>query len=793
MLDDLRLTWRTTLKAPLVTCVGAASLAVGIGASVAVFSVLDACFLRPLGLSRPEEIVRVEQPSFSYAQYVDMSRSMPSIAGLVAVDSRGATLRHEQGTTRLRADVVSPNYFDVLGVRPAIGRFFTAADESATAPAVVISHQLWSARFGRDPAVVGRSIRLSGQSVTLLGVTPAAFAGTSRLGAPEVWYPAATWAEHADSGYRNWRLIGRLRPHVSVSQARVEAEAFVRRLQLTDAATHRPAQVVVFSELQSDLDHGGRLSLLVMPVMLLVLLVACSNAAGLLLARLEGRRRDTALRLVLGCSRSALARRLLVESCALATLGAGLGIVLAYWGLSVIRALLFSVANTVGLTLPEPRIDGRALAFALALIALATLAAGLGPALRAVQADPAPLFTGFAGLVRPGQRRFFARRVLIAAQVAVAVVFVSVAGLFANGFLRGLAFDLGFTRRDVLAVDLCPGLDGLDGAAARSYYDALTRRLTALPGVRQVAFALRPPLGLSGGGYARHVFSRPASDEPGWDVKANLVSSTYFETLGIAFQRGRTFTPEEDRGARRVMIVSEATARRFWPGADPVGRWVRVDSRQSEPYQIVGVTRDVHIEGISETPEPYAYLPFGSHSGDLVLLVSPRDSAAPLAAAVRQALRDTNPSVTPLRMTTLDKLVAFLLLPQRAVAGLLSVLGVLAAVLATAGLVATVSQSVARRTRELGIRAAVGAEQRDNLRVVLKEGLSWGTLGIAAGVPGSVVVWRLARGVLYGTSPADAAVLAGVALLALAAVSLACYLPARRASKVDPIVALRCE
>ena len=790
MLEDLKLTWRGALKAPVVTCVAAASLAVGIGASVAVFSVLDACFLRPLGFSRPGEIVRIEMPSFSYPQYVEMRQAMPSIAGLVAVDRRGATLRDDQGVSQLRADVVSPNYFDVLGVHAAAGRLFAAADESVAAPGVVISQRLWHQRFGGDRAIVGSTIQLSERAVTVLGVTPVDFVGTSRLGPPDVWYPAATWAEHADPDYRAWSLMGRLQPNASVARARVEAETFVRRLQVADAATHRPAQVVVLSELQSVMDHGGRVALLVVPVMLLVLLVACSNVAGLLLARSEERRRDTALRLVLGCSRSALARTLLVESCALATLGAGLGITLAYWGLSVIRALLLSVASTVGLTLPEPHVDRRALAFALALTFLATVAAGLGPALRAVRADLAPLFTGLAGLLQLGQRRFSLRRLLIAAQVAVAVVLVSVAGLFANGFLRGLGLDLGFARKDVLAVDLCPALGD---AAARTYYDALTERLTALPGVRQIAFALRPPLGLSGGGYARHMFPRPGSGEAGWDVKANMVSSTYFETLGIAIQRGRTFTAEEDRDGRRVMIVSEAMARRFWRDEDPLGRWIRVDDQRAEPYQILGVARDVRIEGIGETPEPYAYLPFGGRSGDLVLLVSPRETVGPLAAAVRQAMRDVNPTVSPLRTTTLDKLVSFQLLPQRVIAGLLSVLGVLAAVLATAGLVAAVSYSVSRRTRELGIRAALGAEQRDNLRVVVQDGLLWATLGIAAGVPVSIGIWHLARSVLYGTSAADAVVLAGVAVVALCVVSLASYLPARRAARVDPMVALRCE
>jgi len=790
MADDLKMALRSARNAPGATAVAVAALALGIGVCVTVFSVFDALSLRPLGFSRSAEIVRVELPRFSYSQYLEIRDGIPSLSGLVAIDHRGATLRDSEGAALLLAEVVSPNYFAVLGVRPAMGRSFAPEDEREAHDIVVISHRLWRERFGSDPAVVGRSIRLSERPVTVVGVAPRGFTGTDRIVSRDLWYPAWSWSSSRDPSYRSWSVLGRLQAGASLGAARGETETHVRRFAIVDEATRRPARVVVWSETQYLLDHGGRLSLMLLPLVLLVLLVACVNVSAILLARAEERRRNTALRLVLGSPRSALIRLLLVESLVLAALGGTLGLVLVQWGLTGVRLLVPLGLRT---HLPDLRLDTRALAVALGLTLLATVTAGLRPALYASRVNLAALLSGASpsGRVRGGRAL---PRFLIACQVACACVLLGVASLFLNGLRRGLNVDLGFSKRQVLAVSAVPGMAGVSGAMAQAYYDELSSRLAGQPGVRQVALAFRAPLGDSGGGYARRVFLAPAKGEAGWEVKATMVSATYFDTLGIPIALGRAFTEDEARQERRVIVVSEAMARRFWPDENPVGRWLWVESLQADPHRVIGVARDVRIRAIDERAEPYVYYPFGARSGDMVVLVGSRGpDAGALAPVVRRTMREVNPEIAPLQMTTLDELVHVGLLPQRAGASLLGALGVVAAALALSGLVGTVARSVGRRTREIGIRAALGARQTDNVRLVLAEGLFATVCGGALGITLTIGIWRLVRSFLYGTSAADGVVLVGVVLLVVGASALAAYVPARHAARVDPVVALRYE
>jgi putative ABC transport system permease protein len=790
MPDDLEMALRSTRSAPGASAVAVVALALGIGVCVTVFSVFDALCLRPLGFDRPAEMVRVEIPRFSYSQYLEMRDEMPSLRGLVAVDHRGAMLRNSEGAVPLLADVVSPNYFAVLGVRPAMGRLFTLADEREAHEVVVISDRLWRERFGSDPGLVGRTIRLSERPVTVVGVAPRGFTGTDRTVSRDLWYPAWSWGSSRDSSYRGWSVLGRLRPGASLSAAQVETETHVRRLAILDEATRRPSRVLVRSEAQAMLDGGGRLSLMLLPLVLLVLLVACVDVSAVLLARAEERRRDTTLRLVLGSPRGALIRLLLAESLVLATLGGALGLFLAHWGLAGVRALIPLAVRT---SLPELRLDTRALAVALGLTLLATVAAGLRPALYASRANLVALLSGASpsGRVRGGRAL---PRFLIVSQVACASLLLSVASLFLNGLRRGLNVDLGFSRRQVLAVSAVPGMVGVSGSMARAYYDELSSRLAGLPGVRQTALAFRAPLSLSGGGYARKVFLAPDRGEAGWQVKATMVSATYFDTLGIPIVLGRAFTEDEARQGRRVVVVSEAMARRFWPDENPVGRWLWVDSPQTDPHRVVGVACDVRINTIDERGEALAYYPFGARSGDMVVLVgSSGPDAGALAPLVRKTMREVNPEVAPLEMTTLDELIHVALLPQRAAVSLLGALGIVAAILALSGLAGMVAQGVSRRTHEIGIRAALGAREVDSVRLVLGEGLFAALCGGALGIALAIAAWQLVRNLLYGTSATDGLVLVGAGLVVVCVAALAAYVPARRAARIDPMMALRHE
>jgi predicted permease len=793
MLQDLKFAFRQLAKSPGFTAVAVLSLAVGIGVNSTLFSALDAAFLRPLPFKNADEIVAFHWPSFSYPEYEELRAALPSLSSLAAVGHHGSLLQGNERTEMFSSDVVSPDYFSALGIAPAAGRLFSAGVDRSGQPCVVISYGLWQSRFGGDLHIVGQTITLDKRPVTVLGVTPKGFTGERRIPVCDLWLPAETQRSTLDRSNREFQLLGRLKPGATVAQVQAEAELFVARNMpdATKTADGRRMGVDVRSETADTFQRnaGGGL---VMAVVGLVLLVACANVSVLLLARHEERRRELAVRLALGGSRWRLIRLLLVESTVLSLLGAAAGLLLTTWCVQLVPLLIppLGPANLIDL-----QIDGRVLGLTFGLSCFAMIAFGLLPAWRATRLDIGPLLKSDTSPALGGTRWFTLRNILVVGQVAVALVFLAVAGLFVRGFGAGQQSDFGFTQKKLLLVLV--GLNG--GREGLADSEQLQDRLRALPGVRAVSAGSWAPLTLGGGGATVRVLL-PGAETPntarGEPVKSVTIEPGYFATLGISLLRGRDFGARDDDAGTRVAIVSEAMAKRYWPGEDPVGKIFRAGNRELAPREIVGVARDlVDPSRPGAAVEPCVYLPLRQElrSGEVMLLIATQRDPVEIAGLVRGEIRRFNDRLTLLYETTMGAQLRVALFAQWVGAWLGSVLGLLAFVLAVSGLYGVVAYAVSRRTRELGIRLALGARPADTLWLVLRQGLLLGVVGVGLGLPLAVAAGFALRGLLFGLAPADPVALASASLLVIGVALLASYLPARRALRVDPVEALRAE
>ena len=792
--EELKYAVRRLAKTPGFTLVAVLSLGLGIGVNTTVFSAIDSVFSRPLPIEGIDEFVRFESPSFSYPEYRDLRANLTSLSSLVAGRKAGAVLRTAEGTETLLGSSVSRNYFTALGIKSAVGRLFTEDDGTdAAGDVVVLSHELWMRRFGGDPSVVGRTITLNERPFTVLGVAAKGFYGERRMPRSEWWTPLDVSAADLSAQGTRFDVMGRLKPGITAVQVQAEADALAMHLEWTLPTTAAGDRLIVRTEAQSTGDHGGRLIYLVMPMVCLVLLVACANVSGLLLARHEERRRDLAMRLALGAGRSHLMRQLLAEGLLLALLGTGVGLLFTVWSRHLVTSL---VPTSLAALTPDLRLDGRVLGLSIGLSALAAAASSLAPAWRATGLDPAPTLKGQTPARSAGLRPWAGRNVLVVGQLAVSMVFLVVAMLFVRGFLLGAGRNPGFSERNLLVVTVSPEMSGLDRDQARDYYLRLEKLVSTLPGVRAVSFAARAPLGLSGGGMAIPVSLPEAetSEPSGAPTRYNVIQPRYFGTVGINLLAGRDFRDGDDATAQRVAIVSEALARQHWPGQDPLGRSIRVGGNETQEFEVVGVVRDVAVIRMDEVPEPYLYLPSRQMPGrPMALLVASRGDLAALAPAVRRTMQEVDPRVPALTVETMPGLIRFALMPQWMGAWFGAALGGLTVLLAVGGLFALVAYAVSRRTHEIGIRMALGARPQGTLWMVLRQGLFLGLAGVGFGLPVAVAIGHVMRSLLLGIGPADPVALGGASLAVIGVALLASLGPARRATKVDPITALRTE
>ncbi|HEX7090945.1 MAG TPA: ABC transporter permease [Longimicrobiales bacterium] len=814
MLKDIRYAARILARSPGFTLVAVLMLALGIGANTAIFSVVNAVLLRPPAhVAEPERVVTLwtsdySGPTFgssSYPDYEVFREQTEVLAGLAAYRIQPVNLIEPDETVRLAAERVSANYFDVLGVRPARGRLFCPEDAAGPQPVAVISHALWQSRLGGDPGVVGRTVRLNAGLFTVVGVAPEGFLGSIRGVRVDVWVPlqATGLLGTPDDfltrrGDRGLLVLGRLRPGVPVERAQAHFDVVARQLLASypDAwrdVNGRGRRITVLPERESRVLpqlRGAVLGLmgLLLAVVGLVLLICCANIATLLLARAAGRTREVAIRLSLGAGRARLVRQLLTESVLLALLGGGVGILIALWAADLLLAFQPSAPIPVALDIAP---DGRVLGFALALALGAAVVFGLAPALQATRLDTVSALKEGA-LTLAGGRRFGLRNVLVTAQVAISLVLLVGAGLFLRSLQHAATVDPGFDPSNVVVASFDLQTQGYTEAQGRAFYEQLSERVAALPGVVGVTLARNVPL--SGGGGRRFTGVEGYEPAPGEDMEFhfNVVGPEYFEVMRVPLVRGRGFTAADREGAPQVAVVNETFARRFWPGEDAIGKRL---SRfgTAESIEIVGIARDGKYGTLTEEPRPYIYRPFLQDYDEMTLHVRVGGDIARVVPLIRREIRALDDRLPILSLTTMEKEMALATLPQRIAAALLGACSALALLLAAIGLYGIVAYAVGRRTREIGIRMALGASRGAVLGMVLRGSMRLVALGLAIGLALSLLAGRTLGSLLGGISPADpVALLAGPLVLAASALA-ASYLPARRAAHVHPVEALRQE
>jgi predicted permease len=830
LLQELRYGARMLLKKPGFTLITVLTLSLGIGANTAIFSVADKLLLRSLPVKDPQQLALVSGETvnpkfrnniFSYPNYVDYREQNEVFSGLLAFNQTPIKLGAGEQAEKIGLEMVSGNYFDLLGVAAAQGRVIGDDDnrnEDAHSVAV-ISHSCWQRRFGGQSNVVGQTLLLNGVSYTIIGVAPAGFAGL-RLGAPaEAWVPlmmrrqllAATTSTFERK--LAWlTLMGRLKPGVGLAQAQVSFDLTARRIW--EANTTPSERQLPFNEKRLYLESGGQgisylrenlrptLKLL-LAIVALLLVLACANVANLLLARAAGRRKEIAVRLALGASRWQIVRQLMTESLLLAALGAGAGLLLAPWLYELIFA--FQTGFTIENSTLQNSLDARVLGFTALTALLSGMVFGLAPAWQSARTDLIPALKDGEASAAPGEHYWNARNALVVTQVALAMVMLVGAGLLVRSLQHLFAIDPGFRAENLLIVPLelprAAYAAANDEASKRAvdernnhYFTQVVERVKALPGVESAATAGITPF--------MQILSKNSVVIEGWQPKPgeNIaidsagVGPGYHELLGIPLVQGRGFTERDNATAPGVVIINEALARTYYPNQNPLGK--RLSLGQGRPWlEIIGVARDHRLRSLTEAPIPRLELPASQRYYGASARLIVRTKLDPLAVlpAVRREALALNAQVTIDAPTTVYDELKNTIAPTRMASILTSLFGLTALLLAAIGLYGVMSQTVSRRTREIGIRMALGAGQSDVLRLVLKQGLLLTGLGLALGMIAALLLTRLIRTLLHGVSTADPATFGLVALLLAAVAFLACWIPARRATEVDPMVALRQE
>jgi len=813
LLQDLKYAARTLTKSPGFSAIVILTLGLGVGANTAMYSIARAIFWRPPPVVDPDRLVVVSAYSRSSGQYFDWSYAdLTDFRGvfgdIVAYYPTVLSVSGAERTERIWGEMVSPNYFEALGVHALAGRAFTTAEITSpgAAPVAVLSETTWQRRFNRDPAIVGRAVRLNGHDFIIVGVAPAGFSGLYYTGfQPELWVPATWYDQLIPSrpgqlerrGATTFRLAAHLARGVSLAAARAATAVIGARLVRDYPTLYQGTEPYVQSFADSRPEPGNNAtSRLLLDVFLggvgLVLLIACANVANLLLSRATGRRRELAIRVAIGASRARLVGQLLVEAALFAVLGGALGMLLSVWATG-------TLARSMKLPTDIPfvwnfQLDAQVLLYTLAVSVATALLFGLAPALQTVSADTAQGLKTDAPVVR-GIRRGTLRGALVVVQVAVSCLLLVAAGLAARTLKAVQRVQPGFDVRNALTGSIAPTLLGYDAPRTRRLYSELVAGAAAIPGVRQATLARFLPLDFSasGGGVfiEGHETTSPGGEPSYWSV----VGPNYFATMETPVVAGRDFLPGDSLGAPRVAIASEEAVRDFWPNAEAIGKLVHLNAPDSPAVRIIGIARDVKVRQLTERPQPFLYLPLAQNfAPDVSLLVRTADQPRRVEAPLRALVSRLDPDLPLAGVRTLEEMVSgrALLLPRLS-AQLAGVFASLAVLLAVIGLYGVIAYSVGQRTREIGIRMALGARTAAVVGMVLKSGMRLAAIGLALGVVLAFGATRLLSGMLYGISAADPLTYGVVTLLLVIVTAVACLVPARRATQVDPLVALRTE
>ena len=788
-LRDVRFSLRMLAKNRGFTAVAVLTLALGIGATVTVFAVADAALLRSWPAAQPQRLVQIVASTpqgpdslFSYPESQDIAAQSKSLEGVLAHSSHGSVLHAGSETQSLLNEVVSPNFFSLLGTDSDLGRRFDAAARNHE-HVVVISNAVWQRYFGADPQIVGKRISLTGGSYTVIGIAPPGFRGLMPFVAVELWLPLTNWGGENDRSGRDFQLLGRLRPGVTAEQAQAEIDTIGRRMAQTYPAVNKGRTISIISEHQR-LRQAAAPTLVMMSAVGMVLLICCANVAGLILARSDARRKEIAMRMALGARRICLVRQLLTESLLIALAGATLGLLLTLALFHLQPTLLPPASVPLGLDL---HLDARLLLCTIAAAGLAVAIFGLTPALRATRLDYASaLKRGESGTDRSG-RHFTLRNALVVVEIALAATLLTASGLVVRSLIASAGIDVGFDRNKPLVFfDLSPNIvAGYNQPRIAAFLKEAEDRTAAMPGVRHAALAQRVLFSDTGGGISKRVSIpgvRLPEGQPSIPVKDNAVDSNYFPTVGTRILQGRAFTPTDSATAGKVAVISRNMANRFWPDGSAVGRQIIADGKAC---MVVGVAEDAKVNDLHEEPEPYFYLPLAQWpSGEATLIVEAEGNTRPVIAGVRNVLANVDKNV-PYEIRTVGYLMRQVFWMDQTMAGFVGTLGLLAIFLGAIGLYGVIAFLVNRRSREIGIRIALGAERKSVIRMVLRQGLVLAGIGAAIGFVVSLLTTRFLASQLYGVGPNDPLSFGVSALLVILVALAASWIPARRAASVD--------
>ncbi|MGH9970958.1 MAG: ABC transporter permease [Pyrinomonadaceae bacterium] len=815
--QDLRYGIRMLAKAPGTTIVAVLALALGIGANAAIFSGVSAFVLRPLPVPEPEQLVRPFETtddrglndSFSYPDYVDYRDQNTVFEGIVAEDLAQAAISTQNQNDVIWGQVVSGNYFEVLRVKPFMGRPF-APDEDKTRgekPVLVISHSLWQRRLSSDPNIVGKTIELNNRTYSVIGVAPASFKGTKSGLSLDFWTPMMMVEDlqHApdllSSRGDHWmNMFARLKPGVTRTQASAEMSAIAQRLNRaypTDRASN--TAVVVRTEVDGRWGDASRImksaSAIAMAIVCLILLIACANVANLLLARAASRRREIGVRVALGASRVRLLRQLLTESLLLSLMGGGLGLLLANWVTGLMQGFVpvlpYNVVNDFF------ALDESALVFTL-VVSLATgLIFGLAPAWHASNPEIVPVLKGDVGTGQSGKRRRLSlRNSLVVGQVALSLVVLVCAGLFIKSFRNAQTMDPGFSARSALLVSLNPELVGYNEEQTKTFFRQIAERAGNLPGVQAASLARLVPLGDSSNsnGPVLKEGETLSPGSAGRTILTNVISPGHFKTLQIPMIAGRDFDDRDRKGAQRVVIVNERMAQMLWPGESAVGKRIFIGPNSPDAIEVVGVVKTGKYRALAEDPRPYLYYPLEQRSpGSMTLMVRTDGDPRNLVGAIRNEVQALDPRIPLFAIKTMNEHMTWALWAPNMAATLSLSFAVVALLLSAVGLYSVMAYVVSQRTREVGIRMALGARRGDVLKLITNQGMKLALVGVVIGLALSFALARVLSSVLIGVSAYDVTTFIVFPLLLVLVALVACLVPARRATKVDPLVALRYE
>jgi predicted permease len=804
--QDLRYSFRTLWKSKSFTLIAVLTLALGIGANTAIFSVVDAALLRPLPYREPDRLVHLweataqqqfKEREASYPDYLDWKEQNQVFEGVAGYSRRTFSLTGRDAPDLIRGAAVTDNFFQVLGVEPTVGRNFQAGEDKPGAePLVLLTHSLWTQRFNSDPKIVGQSLMLNGASHRVIGVLPASFQFAPGSEA-QLWVPLNPNQPQQTRRFMHWlNIIARLKPGVSMEQASADMGNIGRRIAEAHADSHTGTTLRVVSLHEQIVGNIKPILLVLLGTVCFVLLIACANVANLLLARSAARQKEIAIRMALGASGWRLIRQLLTESTVLALLGGAVGTLLALWGVDVMVSRLPEAQLGAMPYLRELSLNPTVLIFTVAISLVTGTVFGLAPALQSSKLNLQESLKEGGRTSSAGTHQRL-RNLFVISEIALALLLLVGAGLMMKSLLRLLEVSPGFNPDNVLTMRVpLPATKYPEDANLVAFHRELLQRVEGLPGVKGVATVSVIPL--TGGNTSRFIAEGKPAPAPGTELEANIrdITPNYFEVMSVPLLRGRAFTEQDKQDAPPVAIINQTFANRLFPGEDAVGKRLLLPSVQVPPIEIVGVVGDEKVTRMDTATTPVLYGPY-LQDPDRMLNLVVRTSSDPTSVtnAVRSQIQSLDPDLPVFDVRTMQEVIdrspsTFL---RRYPAFLIGTFAVVSLLLAVIGIYGVISYTVSQRTHEIGLRMALGASRRDILRLIVGQGMTLALAGVACGLVAAFILSRFLASLLFNVSASDPATYAAVSLLLICVALLACYLPARRAMRVDPMTALRYE